>query len=279
MPPLTLGYSPCPNDTYIFYGLVHGKIEGAPPVREILEDIETLNQMALEGRLDTTKISFHALAHLRDRYCLLHAGGALGRGCGPLVIAGKPLDPADLTGKRIAIPGKLTTAALLLRLFNPGLQDLVVLPFHHIMAAAQQGEVDAGVIIHESRFTYPDYGLHKVIDLGEWWEAATGHPIPLGGILARRALGGATIQRIDHALRASVTYAHANPNAVRAYIRQHAQEMDGAVMQQHIDLYVNPYTLDYGPHGEAAIVDLLSRAESQGIVPPSPHPLFIDNEK
>jgi 1,4-dihydroxy-6-naphthoate synthase len=276
MSPISLGYSPCPNDTYIFYGLVHNKIEGAPQFKEVLEDIETLNTMATNDQLDMTKISFHALGHLRNRYCLLHAGGALGRGCGPLVIAREPLSSEDLADKKIAIPGKLTTAALLLRLFNSNIKNLVVLPFHEIMSATQSGEVDAGLIIHESRFTYPDYGLHKVIDLGEWWESETGHPIPLGGILARRDLGIETIQKIDHSLRASVEFAHNNPNAVKDYIRQHAQEMDHHVMQQHIDLYVNDYTLDYMTDGEAAITDLYQRAETANIIPPSTQPLFID---
>ncbi|MFT5367624.1 MAG: 1,4-dihydroxy-6-naphthoate synthase [Candidatus Latescibacterota bacterium] len=277
MSPISLGYSPCPNDTYIFYGLVHNKIEGAPQFKEVLEDIETLNTMATNDQLDMTKISFHALGHLRNRYCLLHAGGALGRGCGPLVIAREPLSSEDLADKKIAIPGKLTTAALLLRLFNSNIKNLVVLPFHEIMSATQSGEVDAGLIIHESRFTYPDYGLHKVIDLGEWWESETGHPIPLGGILARRDLGIETIQKIDHSLRASVEFAHNNPNAVKDYIRQHAQEMDHHVMQQHIDLYVNDYTLDYMTDGEAAITDLYQRAETANIIPPSTQPLFIDH--
>ena len=263
--PISLGYSPCPNDTYIFYGLVHGKIDGAPTCREVLEDIETLNRLAMNGKLDMTKISFHALALMRDRYCLLHAGGALGRGCGPLVVARDALDPNDLLGKRIAIPGRLTTAALLLRLFNPALDDLVAMPFDEIMDAAQKGHVDAGVIIHESRFTYPDYGLHKVMDLGEWWEANTGHPIPLGGILALRDLGKEKIRHIDQSLRASIEYAHANPDAVKNYIRQHAQEIDEAVMQQHIDLYVNHYTLNYGADGEAAIADLFARAEEAAL--------------
>ena len=276
MNPLTLGYSPCPNDTYIFYGLVHNTIEGAPRFQEILKDIETLNQMALNGQLDMTKISFHALAHLRDQYCLLHSGGALGRGCGPLVIARDPMTPFDLSKKKIAIPGKLTTAALLLRLFNPGLEDLVEVAFDDIMKTIQKGEVDAGVIIHESRFTYPEYGLHKIIDLGEWWEETTGHPIPLGGILARRDLGADCIDRIDQALKASVEYAHTHPDTVRDYICQYAQEMDVQVMQQHIDLYVNDYTLDYSADGEIAIQDLMARAESAGIVPPSRLPLFID---
>ena len=272
---ISLGYSPCPNDTYIFCGLVHDKINGAPKCREILEDIETLNRMAMEDKLDMTKISFHALAFMRDRYCLLHSGGALGRGCGPLVIASDALNPGDLSGKRIAIPGKRTTAALLLRLFNPALDDLVTMPFHEIMDAAQKGDVAAGVIIHESRFTYTDYGLHKVIDLGEWWESYTGHPIPLGGILVRRALGKEKIQQLDRSLRASVEYAHANSDAVKDYIRQHAQEMDEAVMQQHIDLYVNNYTLDYGADGEAAIIDLFARAEKAGIVPRCDQSLFV----
>jgi len=247
-----------------------------PQFKEVLEDIETLNTMATNDQLDMTKISFHALGHLRNRYCLLHAGGALGRGCGPLVIAREPLSSEDLADKKIAIPGKLTTAALLLRLFNSNIKNLVVLPFHEIMSATQSGEVDAGLIIHESRFTYPDYGLHKVIDLGEWWESETGHPIPLGGILARRDLGIETIQKIDHSLRASVEFAHNNPNAVKDYIRQHAQEMDHHVMQQHIDLYVNDYTLDYMTDGEAAITDLYQRAETANIIPPSTQPLFID---
>ena len=275
MSPLKLGYSPCPNDTFIFYGLVHGKIPEAPVFKEVLEDIETLNQMAFDQALDVTKISFHALAHLRTHYCLLHAGGALGRGCGPLVIAREPLAPGELEGKTIAIPGRLTTAALLLRLFQPQLEGLVVMPFHRIMDAVEKGEADAGVIIHESRFTYPEYGLKKVIDLGEWWEDTTGHPIPLGGILARRSLGAERIGRIDSALKASVDYAHEYPERVRAYIREHAQEMDEQVMQQHIDLYVNAYTWDYGMEGEAAIRDLFDRAETVGIIPKIKNPLFI----
>lgn len=276
MEPFSLGYSPCPNDTFIFYGLVHGRIQGAPACRELLEDIATLNSMALEGRLDVTKISFHAFAHLREGYCLLHSGGALGRGCGPLVVAREGMASDELRGKRVAIPGKLTTAALLLRLFDPGVEQLVVMPFDEILPAAERGEVDAGLIIHESRFTYPRHGLVKVIDLGEWWEESTGHPIPLGGILARRELGVELIGRIDRALRESVEFAHAHPEEVRGYIREHAQEMEDEVMRAHIDLYVNEYTLDYGAEGEAAIVDLLDRAVGAGIVPESGMPLFVE---
>ena len=272
----SLGYSPCPNDTYVFYALVHRAVPDAPAFREVLEDIATLNRMAVDGRLDITKISFHAFAHLRDRYCLLHSGGALGRGCGPLVVAREALDPGDLAGKRIAIPGRLTTAALLLRLHNPELRDLVVLPFHRIMEAVRCGDADAGVLIHEGRFTFPAYGLCEIIDLGQWWEEATGHPIPLGGILARRDLGCTAIEWIDRSLKASVEYAHANAEMILPYVRRHAQEMDEGVMRRHIDLYVNQYTLDYGSDGEAAIADLLSRAERSGIVPPSGQSLFAE---
>ena len=276
MTSLSLGYSPCPNDTFIFYGLVHGKLDGAPQVREVLEDIETLNGMALEGRLDLTKISFHAFGHLRESYCLLHAGGALGRGCGPLVVAREGQTSDDLDGKRIAIPGKLTTAALLLRLYQPGLSDLHILPFDKIMPAVSSGDVDAGVIIHEGRFTYPKYGLREVIDLGAWWEETTGHPIPLGGILARRSLGPETIQRADQALKDSIEYSKSNPDAVLDYILRHAQEMDEQVVREYIDLYVNRYTEDYGPDGEAAINDLMTRAQAADILPESSSLLFVD---
>ena len=237
---VTLGYSPCPNDTFVFCGLVHGHIAGAPECEEVLADIETLNEMALKGQLDATKISFHALAHLREEYCLLHSGGALGRGCGPLLVAREELALEDLKHKRIAIPGRLTTAALLLRLFDPSIEQLAVMPFDQIVDATAQGVVDAGVIIHESRFTYAQHGLAAIIDLGQWWEESTGHPIPLGGILARRSLGAELIGQLDRALVQSVEYAYAHPDAVRGYIRQHAQEMDESVMQAHIDLYVNP---------------------------------------
>jgi 1,4-dihydroxy-6-naphthoate synthase len=275
MEKISLGYSPCPNDTYIFYALVHGLIADAPSFGEVLEDIETLNSMAFKGQLDATKISFHALAHLRERYCLLHSGGALGRGCGPLVVARETVDPGALRGKRVAIPGKMTTAALLLQLFDAEIVDLVVMPFNEIMRAAETGVVDAGLIIHESRFTYPERGLKKVIDLGEWWEESTGHAIPLGGILMRRDLGAELIGRVDAALKQSVEYAHAHPGKVRDYIRTYAQEMDEEVIQAHIELYVNQYTLDYGEDGEAAIFDLMQRAEKAGLVEASTLPLFV----
>ena len=276
MASVSLGYSPSPNDTCIFFGLQHGKIPGAPRFETSLEDIDTLNRLATDGRLDVTKISFHALGHLRNRYCLLHSGGAMGRGCGPLVVAAGPLNPSGLTGEKIAIPGKLTTASLLLRLFEPALENLVVLPYHRIMDAVRSGEAGAGLIIHESRFTFPEFGLHEIVDLGEWWERTTGHPIPLGGILARRDLGADRVRAIDHAVRASVKYAHSHAGEVRKHIMQNTPDMEASVAQRFIDLYVNAYTLDYGPDGDAAIADLLARAETAGIIPSSDRSLFID---
>ena len=273
---LTLGYSPCPNDTFIFHALVHGLVAtDGFSLRERLEDVETLNRLVLGGELDVSKISYHLLGHVRDDYVLLRAGGALGRGCGPLLIARKPLPPETLRGSRIAIPGRHTTAALLLRLYDPLLTDTVILPFHEIMGAVQRGEVDAGVIIHESRFTYPGYGLVSLLDLGEWWEETTGHPIPLGGIVARRSLGRETVAAIDRSLRESVAYAFAHPGSANAYIRTHSQEMSDEVCAAHIGLYVNEFSLDLGNEGTAAVAELLTRAEALGIIPGSTRDLFI----
>ena len=274
---LTLGYSPCPNDTFIFYGLIHGKIP-CPGVefKERLEDVETLNLLARQGLLDLTKISYHAFGYLRRDYALLRSGGALGRGCGPLVVAREPLKMAQLRGRVIAIPGELTTANLLLQLYGSGHDQLLILPFHEIMQAVAGGQAAAGVIIHESRFTYPQYGLHKILDLGEWWEKETGCPIPLGGILARRALGSEPIRQIDLALRQSVEFAFANPEQPREYIRRHAQELDEEVIRSHIDLYVNKYSVDLGEEGVQAVETLFTRAEERGILPRCDLPLFIE---
>ena len=277
MDPLVLAYSPCPNDTFIFTPWVEGRLPGAPAVVERYEDIDTLNRIALSGEPDVVKISFHAYGHLRERYCLLRSGGALGRGCGPLVVARTPFAENALAGKTVAIPGTLTTAALLVRLFAPALREtnITVLPFDHIMPAVCNGRVDAGVIIHESRFTYQRHGLTRIVDLGEWWERETAHAIPLGGIAMRRDLGEALIRRTEQTLTASVDYAHAHPEIVWPTIRRHAQEMEDEVMRQHIALYVNDFTRDYGAEGEAAIRYLLETAEAQGLVPHSDQPLFV----
>ena len=274
---LSLGYSPCPNDTYIFYALAHGHI--ALPgfsVTERLEDVETLNQLAITGQLDLTKISYHALGHLRDRYVLLRSGGALGRGCGPLVIAPDKTDMHALRGRRIAVPGRLTTANLLLQFYGAGYDNLLVVPFDQIMPSLKRGDADAGVIIHESRFTYRDAGFAEILDLGSWWETDTGLPIPLGGILARRDLGNNMIRAADRAIRASLTYARQHPQEPRDYIRQHAQELDDQVINAHINLYVNDFSTDLGEEGVAAVEMLLARAEERGLIPKCSKPLFID---
>jgi 1,4-dihydroxy-6-naphthoate synthase len=277
MKPLTLAYSPCPNDTFIFTPWVEGHVDGAPPVVERFEDIDTLNRIALAGEPDVVKVSFHAYGHLRERYCLLRSGGALGRGCGPLVVARTSFAEKALAGKTVAIPGTLTTAALLVRLFAPALRDanITVMPFDKIMPAVCNEQVDAGVIIHESRFTYQRHGLTQIVDLGAWWERETAHAIPLGGIAMRRDLGDDLIRRTERALTASVDYAHTHPEHVWPTIRRHAQEMEDDVMRQHIALYVNDFTRDYGEEGEAAIRHLLKTAEALGIVPHSRQPLFV----
>ena len=295
---LTLAYSPCPNDTFIFTPWVEGHLPDAPPVVERLDDIETLNRAALAGEVDIAKVSFHAYGHLRERYVLLRSGGALGRGCGPLVVARETFSGEALAEKTIAIPGRLTTAALLVRLFAPTIKDenVRVIPFHEILAAVRDGHVDAGLIIHESRFTYPRFGLKPVVDLGEWWERETGgakqsagaasgagaehgpaagHPIPLGGIAMRRDLGDDLIRRTERALAESVAFAHTHPTVVWPTVRRHAQEMEDDVMRQHIDLYVNDFTRDYGAEGEAAIEHLLSTAEGLGLIPTSEKALFV----
>ncbi len=274
--PLTLGFSPCPNDTFMFYPLVHGLVDTAGHrFNERLEDVETLNRLAVKGVLDVTKVSYAALGHIRNEYALLKAGSALGRGCGPLLVAKEPLDPGDLKGRTIAIPGRYTTAHLLMRLYNPGLDTFLEMPFHEIMDAVMTGRADAGVIIHESRFTYQGFGLHQLLDLGAWWEGETGLPIPLGGIVARRSLGAATIHSIEAALAAGVEYARANPSEAAQYIREHAQEMSAEVCAAHIGLYVNDFSQALGDEGQRAIAALLRRAEAAGVVPRSEVPLFI----
>lgn len=274
--PLTLGFSPCPNDTFMFYPLVHGLVDtGGYSFNERLEDVETLNKLAVKGVLDVTKVSYAALGHFREQYALLRAGSALGRGCGPLLVAKEPLVPAGLQGKTVAIPGRYTTAHLLMRLYNPVLTTFLEMPFHEIMDAVMTGRADAGVIIHESRFTYQGFGLHQLVDLGQWWENETGLPIPLGGIVAKRSLGAATIRTIEQALAAGVEYARSNPAAATRYIREHAQEMNEQVCAAHIGLYVNDFSQQLGTEGEQAITELLRRAEQAGIIPASQTPLFI----
>ncbi len=275
MKKLSLGYSPCPNDTFIFYALAHKKVRGSVEFSEILRDVETLNRMALGGELGVTKVSFNAFGQIREDYCLLHSGSALGKGCGPLIVAKNHIDDADLAGKTIAIPGNMTTAYLLLQLFNCDIKNIIEMPFDRIMNAVSLGIVDAGLIIHEGRFTFPAYNLVQLVDLGEWWERETGLPIPLGGIVAKRSLGTDVINEADRMLKKSVEYAFANREMTRGYVREHAQELDDDVIDKHIGLYINDYTLDIGD-GVEAVEDLMKRAENLNLFPHSEKPLFYD---
>jgi 1,4-dihydroxy-6-naphthoate synthase len=274
---LTIGYSPCPNDTFIFYALVHNKVR-VPGIefREQLADVETLNRIALESDLDITKISFHAFGHLREQYALLRSGSALGRGCGPLIVAKQGTVIEELKKGTIAVPGKLTTASLLLRLYDPSITNIVIMPFDRIMDAVSKGDVTAGLIIHESRFTYPLYKLENLLDLGEWWEKHSGLPIPLGGILGKRALGRDVLLSVEAGIRESLNYANAHPDEVLEYCRKHSQEMDKTVMKNHIDLYVNDFSLDLGQEGLAAVRRLFDEAEASGIFPRSGKSLLVE---
>ncbi len=274
---LTLGFSPCPNDTFIFYALVHGKLNaGDIRFREHIEDVEALNLMALRGELDITKISFHALGHFRESYVVLRSGAALGKGCGPLLLSREPMSSSELEGKRIAIPGGYTTANLLLALYLPGAKNNPVpMLFSDIMPAIRDGKVDAGLVIHEGRFTYPAYGLSLVRDLGEWWEGETGLPIPLGGIVGKRSLGESLLKRIEDLVRESILYSRRNPEEASGYIKSHAQEMDDSVIQSHIGLYVNDDTVGISAAGEGALRVLFNRAERAGLIKPCGLPLFL----
>ncbi len=251
---LSIGFSPCPNDTYIFYALVHGAIDtGGLDFHPLLADVQELNEMALHGQLDITKISFHAFRQLTDQYVLLDSGSALGNDCGPILIAAEALRPEDLDGKRVAIPGEHTTAHFLLDYFLPVSVEKHFMLFSEIEPAVAAGEVDAGVIIHENRFTFRDRGLVEVQDLGAYWEQKSGHPIPLGGILGHRRLPHDVLTKVEKLIRQSIEYAHQHPEEVIPYVRQYAQEMTEPVMWQHIRLYVNPYSLSLGDKGRRAI--------------------------
>jgi len=276
MDAITLGFSPCPNDTYIFHALIHGlvatEIRFAAP---LLEDVETLNAWAMEGQLDVTKLSFHAFGHILDEYCMLRSGSALGRGCGPLLVSREPLDLNRGTALRVAIPGKYTTAALLFRMFAPQCTNLMEMRFDRIMDSVAAGAVDCGVIIHESRFTYGDKGLRCLQDLGAWWEETSGMPIPLGCIAAKRSLGRQKIEEIDAAVRKSLEVASIDPKRCLPYIRSHSQEIEESVVRDHIGLYVNDYSLDLGEEGIGAVEAFLQRGRQAGILPPSNQPLSI----
>jgi 1,4-dihydroxy-6-naphthoate synthase len=275
--PLSLAFSPCPNDTFVFHAWAHGLVPDAPPVDVTFADIDVTNGMAERGELDVLKVSYGALPWLLDEYALLPCGGALGRGCGPLVLTRRAPDGAGDDGTprelgRVAVPSERSTAYLLFRLWAAdqvpgGVGEVVVMPFHQIMPAVRDGAVDAGLVIHEARFTYQDYGLHRLADMGEHWESTTGLPIPLGAIIARRSLGAPALRAVADAARASVRAAWDDPQASRDYVRAHAQEMDPSVAEAHIGLYVNEFTADLGEPGYAAVRGLLTRAAAEGLVP------------
>ncbi|MFD7645027.1 1,4-dihydroxy-6-naphthoate synthase [Kitasatospora sp. NPDC059795] len=269
---LSVAYSPCPNDTFVFHAWAHGLVVGAETPEVRFADIDITNGLAERGELDVLKISYGQLPWVLDEYALLPCGGALGRGCGPLVLTAGPVGAAELAGRRVAVPSERSTAYLLFRLWAAeavpgGFGEIVVLPFHEIMPAVRDGRVDAGLVIHEARFTYQQYGLHCLADMGEAWEASTGLPIPLGAIVARRSLGAERLRELADTVRSSVRQAWADPAASREYVLAHAQEMDPAVAEQHIGLYVNEFTADLGEDGYAAVRGLLTRAAEQGLVP------------
>ncbi|WP_406861650.1 1,4-dihydroxy-6-naphthoate synthase [Streptomyces sp. HUAS MG47] len=270
---LKIAYSPCPNDTFVFDAWAHERVPGAPRLDVTFADIDVTNGWAEHGdsAYDVLKVSYAVLPWVLDEYALLPCGGALGRGCGPLVLTREP--GVDLTGRTIAVPSERSTAYLLFRLWAAdvvpgGVGNVVVMPFHEIMPAVRDGKVDAGLVIHEARFTYQDYGLHCLADMGEHWEDTTGLPIPLGAIIAKRSLGAETLQLLADSARASVRMAWDDPEASRPYVVEHAQEMDPKVADQHIGLYVNEFTADLGEHGYAAVRGLLTRAAAEGLVPP-----------
>jgi 1,4-dihydroxy-6-naphthoate synthase len=254
---LRFGFSPCPNDTFAFHAFAHGVVDAPFRVEPMLLDIQELNRRAREGELELTKLSFGVFGAIGTRYRLLRSGAALGRGVGPLVVA---REARSLGGARVAIPGRDTTAFLLLRLAAPDIGDVVELRYDRILGAVAAGEVDVGLIIHESRFTYAEHGLVAVADLGEWWEAETGLPVPLAGICARSDLDEETVAAAEVAIRASVEHAFAHPQASRDYVRAHSQELSDEVCDAHIALYVNEFSVDLGDEGMRAIERLLAGA-------------------
>ncbi len=278
---LTLGFSPCPNDTFIFDALIHHKIDTEGLDFEVcFHDVETLNQKAFKGELDITKLSFHAFAYVLDKYALLDTGSALGFGVGPLLICkDERFLQTDLLADpdlRVVIPGKYTTANFLLGIAFPQLQNKKEVVFSEIENAVLEGRADLGLIIHENRFTYQDKGLHKVVDLGSFWEDLTGCAIPLGGIVINRNLDVDVQHKVNRLIRKSVEFAFQNPKSGIEFIRAHAQEMEEAVMYKHIDLYVNKYSIDLGSEGRKAIDILFEKAQNKGLIPKVTKNIYVD---
>ncbi|MCX6271745.1 MAG: 1,4-dihydroxy-6-naphthoate synthase [Bacteroidetes bacterium] len=273
---MRLGFSPCPNDTFIFDALVNHRIDGEGFEFEMyIADVEELNKRTLLGVAEVSKVSFHTYLHVYQQYVLLNSGSALGRGCGPLIIGKEDVRGDRLSEKTIAIPGENTTASLLLGFAFPDLKMKEIILFSDIEQAVLDGRTDLGLIIHESRFTYEQKGLKKIADLGEIWEKRTGNPIPLGGIIAKRSLGTAALQKIDRLIRKSLEYSYQYPEEGWPYIKSLAQETDDEVIRQHIGLYVNEFTLDLGTEGKAAVEALFDYAYWAGIIAEKPGDLFL----
>ncbi|WP_319525159.1 1,4-dihydroxy-6-naphthoate synthase [uncultured Desulfosarcina sp.] len=264
---LTFGYSPCPNDTFMFDAIARGTvgIEGWR-IDPVLHDVQTLNNLALEAALDISKLSFYAWMAVKDTYRLLSSGGAMGFGCGPVLVARKPLKREQIRDCRVVLPGAWTTAHLLFRLWAPDADQRFFVPYDHIFETIDSGQADCGVIIHESRFTFEEAGFRTIVDLGAWWEEQTGLPIPLGGIAVKKSLGDALFDQIDGAVNASIRQAMGDPDAALPYIRQHAQEMDAAVLKAHIHTFVNDFSLDSGATGRKALDVLESMAKTAGVL-------------
>jgi 1,4-dihydroxy-6-naphthoate synthase len=275
---LSLGFSPCPNDCFMFDAIVNRRVdlEGLD-FAEHLADVEALNRAAFAGEADVTKLSYHAYAYCAHQYVLLDAGSTLGRNCGPLVISKRAISRKEVAAGalRVAIPGKYTTANFLFGLVFPAARDKTELLFSEIESALLRGDFDCGVIIHENRFTYEAKGLKKVIDLGEFWERETAAPIPLGGIVINRSLPDEVKHRVNRVVRRSVEYAFAHRSASLPYVRAHAQEMSEEVIYEHIDLYVNEFSIDLGPDGRRAVKLLFERARADGIVLNATPQLFV----
>jgi len=276
---LTLGFSPCPNDTYIFDALVHQKIDTEGIEFDyFLEDVETLNAGAFLEKPDITKLSFHAFLHLAGRYVLLDSGAALGFGAGPLVVSKNLTSLYELAGKKIGIPGVHTTANLLFSLAMKEIVEKKEMLFSEIETAILSDEIDAGVIIHESRFTYQAKGLHKLIDLGEFWEKLTGSPVPLGGIVAHQRLGSSVISKVNRCIRRSVEYANNHRGQLSDFICNNAREMDARIMQKHIDLYVNEFSISLGSQGKNAVNQMFDLALEVGIIKAIPKSIYASDE-
>lgn len=275
---MKIGFSPCPNDTFIFDALINKNIKPELQLEAYLADVDELNRNAIAGKLEISKISFGVLAAVSEQYQVLDAGSALGFGCGPLLISREPIEAIaeKINHLKIAIPGKSTTANLLLSMAFPAALNKEVYVFSDIEEAVLSGKVDAGLIIHENRFTYQKKGLHKVIDLGAYWEEQTGLPIPLGCIAVKRYLPKELKKEIGFAIRISVEQAFANPEGTMPYVATHAQEMEPDVMKQHIALYVNEFSISLGEKGRAAIERLMLEGKKAGLIPEIKQSLFVD---